>query len=179
MLATSAIDTPTRAGEFTTHPVAANTTIYQGTLVALDVTGQAVPAADAAGLRVVGVACQTYDNSDGAAGATLATVRRGTFLFQNSVTQPLTAADAGKIAVVEDDSTIAASATHRIAAGRFLEISAEYAWVLVGHGALVPAFVPALTSADGEAAGAANLPALAASTEKIGDDLRSLVAALR
>lgn len=52
-----------------TFPVAASTTIYQGTLVAINAAGNALAAADTAGLVVVGIANQTVNNAGGAAGA--------------------------------------------------------------------------------------------------------------
>ena len=61
--ATAAIDTPQRAGELFELDVAAATTIYAGTLVAIDASGNAKPAADAAGLRVIGRAEEDVDNA--------------------------------------------------------------------------------------------------------------------
>ena len=46
--------------------VAASTTIFAGSIVAANATGFAIPAADAAGIVVMGIAEEAADNSAGA-----------------------------------------------------------------------------------------------------------------
>lgn len=85
-------NTAHRDGEVIAMPVAASTKVEAGNLVALNASGYLVPAADTAGLTVVGVAGKTQDNSAGANGALNCLVRRRkVFLFENhaSYTTPV------------------------------------------------------------------------------------------
>lgn len=67
------------------YPVAASTSIYNGTLVCINSSGYLVNASDTAGLKFVGVAQEDVDNSAGANGAKSANVRRkGIFSFVSS-----------------------------------------------------------------------------------------------
>lgn len=50
-------------------PVEENTKIFEGALVSVNAAGYAVNASDTTGERVVGVACETADNTGGADGA--------------------------------------------------------------------------------------------------------------
>lgn len=139
--ATAEINTPERPGTTTSYPVAASTTIYAGTLVALNSSGYALPAADTAGLRVVGRAEATVDNSAGSAGDVNADVKEGVFLYNNSATDAVDANDRGKDCFVEDDNTVSeAGATHRVVAGRVVDVTTDGVWVDVraGQAARVP-----------------------------------------
>jgi len=129
--ATASVNTPQRPGEVVEAvPIEANTSVYVGTLGAINAAGNAVPAADAAGLRVMGRCEGTVGpgitgldavNNPGAAGAVQANFRRGTFLFNNSVADPVVAADLGKVVFVEDDNTVNhTGGTNHIKAGVFL-----------------------------------------------------------
>ncbi len=179
MAATAAINTPERAGNVISFPAAANAIIFLGALVALNADGNAVPAADTAGLRVVGRAEEDIDNTGGAAGDVTVNVKRGVFRYANSGTDAVDANDKGKLAFVEDDSTVCeAGGTNKVIAGRVLDVDSDGVWIDTSEGALVPSAVT-LTSTNGVAAAAsANLAALAAETEKIGDDVRAIHAAL-
>jgi hypothetical protein len=152
--ATQDINTPERPGFITAYPMAASTTIYAGTLVALNADGRAVPAADTAGLRVVGRAEQTLTNGT-TAGEISVDVKEGVFLYNNSATDAVDANDRGKACFVEDDNTVSETgATHRVLAGRVIDVVAEGVWVDVraGQSSRVP-------SAD-TVTGAADLAAL-------------------
>ncbi len=90
-------------------PVAAATVCWEGGMVALTAAGAnsvAKPASADAALKVVGLAMGNADNRLGAAGAIGVDVRRGTFLLNNSATDPVTVADIGKAVYAEDDNTI-------------------------------------------------------------------------
>jgi hypothetical protein len=89
---------------------------------ALNSSGFLVPASDAAGLRVVGRIEETVDNSAGSDGAAFACAREGVFLFDNSGTNAVDAADAGKECYVEDDYIVAETSTHKVKAGRVVEV---------------------------------------------------------
>lgn len=93
-------------------PIAASTTIYAGTLVALNSSGQAVPVSSASTLRAVGRAAtrgglSVWDNASGSAGAFDVVIEEGIFYWDNgdSVAQ----ADVGKVAYGVDDQTVAKS----------------------------------------------------------------------
>lgn len=89
-------------------PVAAATHIYQGTLVALNLSGYLVPASADPSLYVVGVATEEADNSAGAAAAITCKVERGTFSFTNSSsTSALSAVHIGQVCYAADDQTVA------------------------------------------------------------------------
>jgi hypothetical protein len=123
-------DTPMRSGELVAVGVASNTVIYAGSMVAVDAAGYAVPASDTAGLKVLGRAQSTIDNSGTAgAGALTLVVRRGVFSWVNGDT--FTVADIGTLAFVEDYATVqkAASATHDIIAGLILDVDDDGVWV--------------------------------------------------
>jgi hypothetical protein len=138
MPATAAIDTPERAGESISLPLAAATNIFAGTLVALDASGNAVPAADTAGLRVIGRAEEDVANP-GLAGVKAITVKRGVFLYANSATAAVDADDKGKIAFVEDDGIVAETSTHKVKAGRVVDVDSTGVWIDTREAHVVPA----------------------------------------
>lgn len=127
---TAARDTPERTGVDVVIGMASNKVIYAGAMVAIDATGYALPAADATGLKVVGRAAHTVDNSGTAGnGAKSIIVRRGVFRWANGDT--FTRADVGTLAYVGDDATVkkAASLTHDICAGVIVDVDADGVWV--------------------------------------------------
>lgn len=127
---TEARDTPERTGELVAVGVASNTVIYSGAMVAVSATGYAVPASDTAGLKVLGRAEATVDNSGTAGdGAQTIVVRRGVFRWTNG--NAFTVADVGTLCYVEDDYQVqkAAAATHDIIAGLIIAVDAQGVWV--------------------------------------------------
>ncbi|MGQ9687283.1 MAG: hypothetical protein ACUVXF_00625 [Desulfobaccales bacterium] len=96
--------TPYREGIEIEFPVAANTKIFSGSLVSANSNGYAVPAADTAGHKFLGVALEQADNSAGANGAKKVRVRRaGVFEFDAlSITQAMV----GAAMYVVDDHTV-------------------------------------------------------------------------
>jgi hypothetical protein len=127
--ATQPIDTPERFGSVINHPVAAATSLFAGAMIALSATGFAVKASNTAGLKVVGRAEQSIDNSAGANGDLDITAKLGVFRYANSATAPIAAADVGKWAYVEDDTTVALNTTNKVKAGRIVAIDADGVWV--------------------------------------------------
>ena len=122
-------------------PVAAATLIPWFVLVALNAAGNAVPATDAVGLTVQGIAHGDggvrdsrvpVDNSTGTAGQQGVAVQGGIFRLKNSSAAPLGASDLGKLAVVEDALTVAKTSAHRVAAGVLLGIEGGHAriWIM-------------------------------------------------
>jgi hypothetical protein len=118
--ATTEINTPESAGDFVNLVVKNDEIIFAGTLVAVDGNGEAVNASDTAGLKVIGRAEETVDNS--ADGLSIR-VKRGAFFFAHS---GITDAHLGLNATVTDNQTLAAPAatTHDIVAGKILAVDA-------------------------------------------------------
>lgn len=101
--------------------------IYAGALVALNTAGKAVPASDTAGLTVVGRAEITAESGK------MVTVKTGCFLYENSTSAAVTAAEVGKVCYVADDQTVAKTGgTNSIVAGLVYDIDKKGVWVLVG-----------------------------------------------
>lgn len=114
-----------------TYPVAASTTIYKGTMVALNTSGYAVPAADTASFLVVGVADAKVDNSTGAAGDLTVKVRTGVALLSaTSITQAMVGT---MMYVVDDQNFDDTTGTNAIPAGVLVEyVSSTSGWVMFG-----------------------------------------------
>jgi hypothetical protein len=115
---TSSRNTPELAndGKVQVYPVAANTTIYLGSMVALDTSGNAIPASSQANLRLVGRAERLQDglpgqdavNNPGAAGAISIVVRRGVFMYGVNDAS-IGVAQVGRIAFAVDDNSVSVS----------------------------------------------------------------------
>jgi len=121
------------------YPQKGSTTIYAGSIVAVDTNGFALPAADAAGLKVVGVAKAQSVNS-GSDGAVSVNVEQG--LLFDFAASSITQAMVGKVMYVVDDQTFDdAKGTNGVKAGRLQEfISTTRGWILIqptGPGAVV------------------------------------------
>lgn len=117
-----------------TLPVYQSTKIYGGTMVAINSSGYAVPAASTPGLRVIGRAEDTVDNSSGSSGDLKVNVLRGTFRFANSSSTGALAAtngDIGKQCYVSDDITVTRLSTGGTTpiAGRVIDIDSNGVWV--------------------------------------------------
>ena len=165
--------TDERPGVLRYLPLAAATKIPSGALVAIDANGRAVNAANTAGLRVIGRAEETVDNSAGAAGDLSINVKVGEFKYANSVANAITVAMVGKRAFVEDNQTVANAGTNGVVAGRITGVDSDGVWINTRSAALNAAIVA--TSTDGTAGAAADLAALKVEAEKIGDDVRAVI----
>jgi len=89
--------------------------IYAGAIVALW-GGYAIPAMAERGLISVGRAEETVDNSGGANGDLTIDVMRGIFRYDNSETDPVTAADIGSDCYIVDEQTVGRTGEIDIAA---------------------------------------------------------------
>ena len=121
-------NTVRREGDIYEFPALAAAKVYGGSIAAIDANGKAQPAADTAGLKVVGI-CEGYvDNSAGADDALSVKVRRGVFKLAAS---GLTDADIGKpLFIVDDQSVQLAATTNDVFAGILVQVeSATEAWV--------------------------------------------------
>lgn len=115
------------------YPVAA-VKVYKGSLVCINASGYAAPAADTASFRVVGVAREFKDNSAGAAGDLKIQVASGR-LFRFAASS-ITQAMVGQMMYVVDDQTFDdAIGTNAVKAGQLAEfISATEGWIFIPDG---------------------------------------------
>ncbi|MFN7016611.1 MAG: hypothetical protein ACK4P5_05490 [Fimbriimonadales bacterium] len=110
-----------REGLIVAYPVKANAKIWKGALVCVDNTGYLVPAADAAGLRFVGVAFESVDNTGGSNGdKRCRVIKRGSFVY-NRVGN-YTQADVGATVRATSDNEVAKTSTHNILVGTVVEL---------------------------------------------------------
>ncbi len=119
---TSSRNTPEMAefGRMQVYPVEANTTVYLGSMVALNANGNAVPASSSAALKVIGRADYVLNGipgqdavnvaplTTGLAGAISIVSRRGVFLYavnDGSIGEP----QVGLLCFAVDDNSVSAS----------------------------------------------------------------------
>lgn len=121
-------------------PVKGSTTIFQGSIVAIDASGFAVPGKKAAGLKAAGRAEETVENT-GKDGEATVRVTRGVFVFENTGTaaNKLTAADVLGPCYIEDDQTVTKLATGASIAGLVIRVDDEGVAVEMGFGYAGPA----------------------------------------
>jgi len=120
-------NTKQRAAELSEYPVAASTTVYSGSLVCINTSGYAIPAANTAGYKLVGIAQEQADNSSGSNGDISVKVKRvGAWSLTSS---GLAITDEGAAVYVSDDQTVSTTPGH-VFAGVILDyVSATEAWV--------------------------------------------------
>lgn len=120
--------TAERAGKLLVLPMAASTTIFAGSLVAVNSDGYAVPGSTATGLTAAGRAEEAKTNGT-TAGAEIVRVLRGTFKFANLEADPVT--KLLTTCYIADDQTVAATSgtNTRSVAGKVLAIDADGVWV--------------------------------------------------
>ncbi len=116
------------------YPMAASTTIYMGSLVALD-AGYAKPGATAQNRFAVGRAMETKTNS-GADGAKTIKVEAGVFKFANAA-DAVDADDVGKVCWITDDQTVSetnAGGNTQSPAGIVRQLDSDGVWVQIHNG---------------------------------------------
>lgn len=137
--------TETKIVGLKSYPVAASTKIYNGSIVCLNTSGYAVPAADTVGFVVKGIADEQVDNSSGAAGDLWVKVK-GPILARLDCTS-ITQAMLGRKMYVVDDHTVDEEfqdLTNSVLAGVLVEyISATEGWIYID-----PAINAALNAPD-------------------------------
>lgn len=119
-------------------PVKASTKIYKGSMVVVDSTGYAKPAATATSLIVMGVAQADVDNSSGANGDLSVDVEVGVYKFGNSGGDAVVQASVGSDCYLVDDQTVSktnAGGNTQSRAGKVARLDADGSvWVLLGLG---------------------------------------------
>ena len=148
---TAELDTYQRIGEFTSLTVASNSIIYAGSLVCVNSSGLAVPAADSSGFAVVGRAESTVDNRGVLYSATKAIkVAKGTFRWANG--DVIAVADIGKIVYVTDDQTVnKTGGGQNIIAGSVVDVDAGGVWVDTAKVGPIGAATPSSLAVSGAA----------------------------
>jgi hypothetical protein len=118
--------------------VAAATKIYAGTIVALDASGNAVPATTATGLVIVGVAQALADNTSGAAGAIKVKAKPGVYKMYNLGADAVDANDLGRTCYVTDDQTVSETdgGATKSPAGKVFQLDSDGVWVAIGFTSL-------------------------------------------
>jgi len=131
-------------GRILVYPVEANTTVYLGSIVALNANGNATPAASVAGLKILGraemvsngIPGQDAVNNPGAAGAIAIVARRGVFMYAVN-DGSIAAAQVGLIAFAVDDNSVSLSdgsgATAVVAQSTTFPASTSAQIVTLGH----------------------------------------------
>jgi hypothetical protein len=163
-------------------PVAASEIIYQGCLVAYDPANSQAQSADpamAATAKVVGFAEETVDNRLGAKGALK--IKPFCAIGRVANNGNLTAAHLYRQVRVVDDHTVGPLVSYDTnrPAGILVGLDGDYAWIVVSPETAVRGPVAVdITSTNGIAGDAADLAALKAEAENIGDDVRNIYAAL-
>lgn len=135
---TNVRDTSELGGKYIALPVKGATTIYQGAIVAVDANGYAIPGKKAASLKAAGRAEETVENKGGDGDAVIR-VSRGTFVFENSTSGTITAADVLGLCYMEDDQTVTKTGTGASVAGLVIRVDDEGVAVEMGFGLTAPA----------------------------------------
>lgn len=135
---TNVRDTSELGGKYIALPVKGATTIYQGAIVAVDANGYAIPGKKAASLKAAGRAEETVENK-GRDGDAVIRVSRGTFVFENSTSGEITAADVLGLCYMEDDQTVTKTGTGASVAGLVIRVDDEGVAVEMGFGLTAPA----------------------------------------
>jgi hypothetical protein len=115
------------------YDCAAAAHIFEGTMVALNAAGNALPAASGTAVHVVGVAEAEVDNTDGAIGDKRVRVRQGTFRLANDTGTALTKASVGGVCYAMDDATVSGSSDTgaRAPAGTVEKVETAGVWVKI------------------------------------------------
>lgn len=100
------LNTPYRDGISLPLMIAAITTITEGELVAVNSTGEAVPATDAEAKYLMGRSETTASPEAPASNNTIVITRNRQFLLSNDATNPVTAADIGTTVVLTAKNTV-------------------------------------------------------------------------
>lgn len=111
--------------------------LYAGAILAVDYTDEIQPAADTAGLKVVGRCPLGIDNADD---GLKSEVEQGIFHYANSATYPIPRSAIGQVAYVEDDQTVAAWSTNLVPAGLVYDVDADGVWIDMRPAALAAAW---------------------------------------
>ena len=163
------------------HPLAANTVIPTNGLVALDASGNALPAASTVTGFVVGTAVAGVDNTGGSAADVSVLVERGVRLMPLAATNPPTKAHVGKQVYAITPDTVAHTGTCR--AGTLLGFEGTLAILSLDARAGVAVTLGSANSeiydlTIGATYAQAEVSAIKSKAEELADDVRAIHAAL-
>lgn len=124
-------NTPYRDRIMPSLALAGGAVVDAGKMAAVNAAGYGVPAADAAGLTVVGITRESKDNTGGSDGDLSVTLmRKKGFFLANSAANPVTRALLYRDVYVEDAATVSSnSGTNGIVAGTCTGIEPGGVWV--------------------------------------------------
>lgn len=113
--------------------------IFAGSLVGLNALGFLVPASASVAIRIVGMALENVDNTDGSDGDLLCEVAAGIFAWENSAGgDEITLANGvGRTVYAVDDETVAlteGASGNRPVAGVVVDVNDDGVWVASGPG---------------------------------------------
>lgn len=123
-------NSPERDGVHVAVPQSSNTVIYAGSIVALNSSGEAVPADATPGLVVLGRAERTSDATGALYDADKRIViKRGIFRW-DAATNTITRASIGSLATVINATTVGTTAqSTNVIAGRIADVDSDGIWV--------------------------------------------------
>lgn len=129
-------NTPERAGDEFSLPMADDAIIYAGGIVMQNATGYAVQGATATGQIAAGRAEEAVDNTNGGDGGKNIKVKRGVFKYKNSSSgDAITIAEIGDNCYIVDDETVAKTngTNTRSVAGVIVGVDSDGVWVRMGY----------------------------------------------
>jgi hypothetical protein len=165
-------DTPEIEGKLFSYPLLTGVKGYGGGIAVLDASGWCKPAVTGVGLVAVGRFDDQFDNTLGASGDLYATVREGTFRYNNSADADLiTKAEIGDTCFLVDDETVAKTSAvgTRSVAGYIRQVDSDGVWVQFKN----------TLSADGDVVAANNLSDVVAATARANIGANKVVLTLK
>ena len=129
---TNDLVTPYRVGNVRSFPVAAAAVVYAGAMVVLNTSGYALTGTDDSTVRMIGIAQETVDNTDGAAGDLSVRVRAGAE-FLLTADYSVTQASVSDIVYLVDNATFGKlTSVNGVFVGWVTEyVSSSQAWVYI------------------------------------------------
>ena len=132
------LNTPYREGIAIPLMVASSMAITEGVLVAVNSSGQAVPATDAGAKYILGRSEMTVTTGATQTNSQITVTRNRQFLLGNDATNPLTAADIGEPVVLTAKNTvgkITAGGASKLGVGVLMGVDySGQVWVEIGGG---------------------------------------------
>jgi hypothetical protein len=161
---TASRDTPARTGQQVAVVAASNQIVYAGSMVAVNSSGYAVPAADTSGHSVLGRCDKTMDTRLLTLDSNnYVTVSRGIFRWANA--DSIARADIGKIVYVTDDQTVnKTGGGNNIIAGAVVDVDSSGVWVDTGKIGPIGAATPSSLAVSGAATVSGSLAVTGAQT---------------
>jgi len=123
--ATRDITTPWQLGEMEDYPVKGGVQIFDNTMVCLDAAGYAVPGADVAGYKFIGIAHGGVDSRLIADGVKNVRVKRVNEHDFESTGAAIDQTNIGDPMYIADDKTVSTVTANSIQAGKLVKVTTE------------------------------------------------------